>query len=225
MKRGTKQEKLEKQRKVFFLMGLSVALILVLAAFEWKTYDYSLPDIYRTNIGWEDEDLPEVTQHKKPELPIPKVEPVAAIKEVDNEQEVAELELFNPEMNQEEAIPEFIYTPPEEPEEGQGVDFVMIPEVMPEFPGGDIALIKYLGSKIYYTQMAKEANIQGTVFVDFIVEKDGSISSVKIRRGIGGGLDEIALEAVKGMPIWSPGKQRGRAVRVPMVVPIKFRLQ
>ena len=138
---------------------------------------------------------------------------------------MAEVELFDPEADQNDAVPEFIYTPPEEPEEGQGIDFVRLPEIRPEFPGGDIALIKYLGSKIYYTQMAKEAGIQGTVFVEFVVEKDGSISSVSIKRGIGGGLDEIALTAVSGMPLWSPGKQRGIPVRVPMIVPIKFKLQ
>ena len=73
--------------------------------------------------------------------------------------------------------------------------------------------------------MAREAFIQGTVFVEFIVEKDGSVSTVELKRGLDGGLDEIAIEAVRSMPDWIPGKQRGVPVRVRQVVPFKFKLQ
>lgn len=96
---------------------------------------------------------------------------------------------------------------------------------MPEYPGGQGALLQYLGSSVRYTQMAKEANIQGTIYVSFVIEKDGTVSNVAILRGLGAGLDEIALEAVRNMLDWSPGKQRGVPVRVEMNVPFKFRLQ
>jgi TonB family protein len=97
-------------------------------------------------------------------------------------------------------------------------------EVMPEYPGGIDAMIKYLSTNIKYPEEAKTKGITGTVFVNYIVEKDGQISNVKIMRGIGGGCDEEAWRVVKDMPKWSPGKQRGENVRVMFNLPIKFSL-
>ena len=98
MKRGTKQEKLEKQRRTFFLIGLIIALGLSFAAFEWKTYDYSLSDLIKVDFAWVDEEFVEPTQHKKPNVPLPVVKPVVSIKEVDNEAMVDEdIEFFDPE--------------------------------------------------------------------------------------------------------------------------------
>jgi periplasmic protein TonB len=100
-----------------------------------------------------------------------------------------------------------------------------IVEEMPGFPGGDEELFKYLGKSIKYPAMAKDANIQGTVYVTFVVKEDGSISNVQILRGIGGGCDEEAKRVVESMPKWKPGKQRGKAVRVQFNLPIKFILR
>ncbi len=98
-------------------------------------------------------------------------------------------------------------------------------EKMPKFPGGVPALMKYLGSHIKYPAEARKAKIQGRVFVNFIVEKDGSISHVKILRGIGYGCDKEAVKAVKNMPRWIPGQQKGKPVRVEYNLPIKFSLE
>lgn len=98
-------------------------------------------------------------------------------------------------------------------------------EQQPEFPGGDAERMKFLQSKYNYPTMAREAGIQGTVYVTFVVEKNGKISNVKILRGIGGGCDEEAIRLVKSMPDWKPGKQNGQAVRVQFNMPIKFTLQ
>jgi len=98
-------------------------------------------------------------------------------------------------------------------------------EESPSFSGGEEARIKFLQQNISYPQVAKEAGIQGTVFVTFVVEVDGSVSDVKVLRGIGGGCDEEAIRVVRSMPKWSPGKQRGRPVRVQFNMPIKFILQ
>ena len=98
-------------------------------------------------------------------------------------------------------------------------------EVMPEFPGGMEGLIEYLSSNINYPAQAKEEGIEGKVFVNFVVEKDGSIGETKIRRGIGGGCDEEAIRVVNEMPSWTPGLQRDKPVRVSYNLPISFKLE
>jgi TonB family protein len=102
--------------------------------------------------------------------------------------------------------------------------FVVV-EDMPEFPGGQDGLVKYLVSNIKYPQEAKSKGIMGTVYVTFVVETDGTITNAKILRGIGGGCDEEAQRVVSGMPKWTPGKQRGENVRVQFNLPIKFALE
>lgn len=97
-------------------------------------------------------------------------------------------------------------------------------EVMPEYPGGENEMMKFLAENIKYPTAAKENGISGKVFITFVVEKNGLITDVKILRGIGGGCDEEAIKVIKLMPKWKPGTQRGQAVRVQYNVPIKFTL-
>ena len=101
----------------------------------------------------------------------------------------------------------------------------MVVEKMPEFPGGVKKLLNYLATNIKYPAEARKAGVQGRVFVNFIVEKDGSISHVKIVKGIGYGCDKEAIKAVENMPRWIPGYQRGEPVRVSYNLPVKFTLQ
>lgn len=102
--------------------------------------------------------------------------------------------------------------------------FVVV-ENPPTFPGGDDARIKFMVENIKYPQEAREKGIQGTVFVTYVVEKDGTITNVKVLRGIGGGCDEEAVRVIESMPRWIPGKQRGEAVRVQFNMPVRFALQ
>ena len=97
-------------------------------------------------------------------------------------------------------------------------------ENMPEYPGGDEARMKFLANNIKYPKEAREAGIQGVVYMTFVVEKDGSITGAKIMRGIGGGCDEEAIQVVSAMPKWKPGTQRGKPVRVQFNLPIRFTL-
>jgi len=101
----------------------------------------------------------------------------------------------------------------------------MVVEKMPEYPGGVKALMQYLATHIKYPAEARKAGVQGRVFVNFIVEKDGSISHVKVLKGIGYGCDKEAVKAVKNMPRWIPGQQKGKPVRVSYNLPVKFSLQ
>lgn len=112
-----------------------------------------------------------------------------------------------------------------EPYSPQGPDEVFsVVEVMPEFPGGQKALTGFITKNLKYPEQAVEEGIEGTVFVTFVVEKDGKISGVRVLRGIGGGCSEEALRVVKSMPNWTPGTQRGLAVRVQYNLPIRFKL-
>ena len=106
-------------------------------------------------------------------------------------------------------------------------DIVDHADVMPEFPGGQNAMQQYLARNIKYPQMEKESNIQGTVFVRFVVERDGSVKEAKILREPNGGkgLSKEALRVVKSMPRWKPARQGGRPVRCYMTIPVKFKLQ
>ncbi|NLJ06297.1 MAG: energy transducer TonB [Sphingobacteriales bacterium] len=100
----------------------------------------------------------------------------------------------------------------------------MVVEKMPEFPGGEKALSDYLKKEIKYPQSAIKDKIQGLVIVSFIVETDGSVSSVNVLKGVSEELDNEAVRVVKAMPKWTPGYQKGKAVRVMLNLPIRFQL-
>ena len=111
-----------------------------------------------------------------------------------------------------------------EPEQKEEEVFVVVEE-MPEFPGGVTALRKYLAESVKYPVIAQENGIQGKVYVNFVVNKDGSVSNAKVARGVDPSLDQEALRVVSTLPKWKPGKQRGQPVRVSYTVPINFQLQ
>ena len=98
-------------------------------------------------------------------------------------------------------------------------------EDMPEFPGGEQAMMDFVAKNVQYPKEAMEKEISGRVLVGFIVEKDGSISETEVVKGIGGGCDEEAVRVVKAMPKWKPGKQKGKPVRVHFMLPLTFKLQ
>jgi len=98
-------------------------------------------------------------------------------------------------------------------------------EEMPQFPGGQAALLEYLAKNIKYPVVAEENGVQGRVIVTFVVERDGSITDVKVVKSVDPSLDKEAARVVKSMPKWQPGKQNGSAVRVKYTVPVTFRLQ
>lgn len=111
-------------------------------------------------------------------------------------------------------------------EETPESEVFMIVETAPAFKDGEAAMMEFFRTNLRYPDMAKQSNITGKVMVEFVVNKDGSVSDVKVIRGVGGGCDEEAIRLVKlTSGKWNPGKQRGRAVRVKMVLPIEFRLK
>lgn len=104
-------------------------------------------------------------------------------------------------------------------------DILQYAEEMPEFQGGTQALMDYLKANVKYPVSAKELGIQGTVYIGFVVFKDGTLGNIKIRRGVSYDLDNEAKRVIKTMPNWKPGKNNGKIVNCEMTLPIKFRLE
>jgi protein TonB len=206
---------LEKKKGLFFQIGLVVTLIVVLVAFEWKSYekvDYNLGQLNLDDL--EEEIIPITKQEIKPPPPPPP--PPEVIEIVEDEVELEdELEIEDTESDEDIAI---------EIEEESDDEFFMVVENMPVFPGGDLGLMKYIQRNVKYPPIAKEYNITGKVYVSFIVDKSGSVTNVKIVRGVDKNLDSEALRVVKSLPKYKPGKQRGKAVRVMFTIPINFTL-
>lgn len=100
-----------------------------------------------------------------------------------------------------------------------------IAEVMPSFPGGQDKMMAFISKNVLYPELAREMGIEGTVYLRFVVEADGRITSIKVMRGVHKLLDDEAMRVIKAMPQWEPGTQRGKAVRTQMTIPVKFRLQ
>ena len=206
---------LERKRGLFLQIGLVLALLIVLAAFEYKSYEkveYNLGSLNLDDL--EEEIIPITKQELKPPPPPPP--PPEVIEIVEDEVEIEnEIEIEDTESDEDEAI---------EIEEEDDEEFFMVVENMPEFPGGDLGLMKYIQKKIKYPPIAKEYNITGKVYISFIVDKKGSVINVKVVRGVDKNLDAEAVRVIKSLPKYKPGKQRGKAVRVMFTVPINFTL-
>ena len=205
---------LENKKAMFFQIGLAITLIVVLIAFEWKSYDKSNYYFGDLNIDdMEEEIIPITRQEVKPPPPPPP--PPEIIEIVEDEVEIEkELEIEETETDEDEIV---------EIEEDDE-EFFMVVENMPEFPGGDLGLMKFIQKNVKYPAIAKEYNITGKVYVSFIVDKLGKVTNVKIVRGVDKNLDAEALRVVSLLPKYKPGKQRGKSVRVMFTIPINFTL-
>lgn len=220
---------LESKKGVYFQLGLVFALALVFAAFEWKSYD----SVASSGMGGAKmmdipEELIQITQQNTPPPPPAPAPPSLVINIVDNNAQINDDIVINAEADENTQVEEYkapvAVAKVVEEEAVEEQQIFMVVENAPAFPGGDEARMKFLVENIKYPQMARESGIQGTVYVTFVVERSGSVTDVKILRGIGGGCDEEAIRVVQSMPKWAPGKQRGKPVRVQFNMPIKFTL-
>lgn len=222
---------LEKRKGLYFEIGLVVILAACLCAFSIKSYDKG--ESFAGNQGPVEEidEMDEIQNTDVEETPPPPPPPAPEEPELNMDQiEVVE---DNVDIKQEIEIKEFdevqntqiaeVKIEDDEEEEEQKIFTVV--ENDPEFPGGMEALYKYLGENIKYPQLARDNGITGKVYVTFVVERDGSIANPKILRDIGGGCGAEAIRVVKAMPKWTPGKQRGKAVRVQFNLPVNFNLK
>ncbi len=215
---------LERKKPIYLQVGLVLALSLSLFAFEYKSYDKVEEEAATvTQAEVIEEVVMQTKQEVKPETPPPAQAQTTLLTIVDNSVQVTndvEIDAGDQgEANKEVAYQEVAQETAVEAEEAQIFSVV---EESPSYPGGDQARMTYLKDNLKYPQLARESNIDGTVYIEFVVERDGSISKPTIKRDIGGGCGEEALRVVKAMPKWAPGKQRGKPVRTQFVLPIKF---
>ena len=212
---------LEKRKGLLFQVGLVFALALVLVSFEWAIFDRTNSDLGSLNFDIEEEEMIPLTQQAPPPPPPPPPQ-TTVIDIVEDDEEIEdELELEDTEMDEDTEIE---IQEIEEEEEYVEPEIFTIVEENAEFPGGEAAMNKFLGENLKYPKMAQDAGIQGIVYVTFVVEPSGVITNIKILRGLGGGCDDAAVNAIKKMPKWNAGKQRGKAVRVQFNLPVRFRL-
>lgn len=224
---------LRRNSGLYFVLGLALVMALVYVALEWKTYD----EVNNYDISMDveellDEEVPMTEQIKTPPPPPPPAAP-EVIEVVEDEEEVEETIIESTETSQEEEIIEVDDVVVEEVVEDIDVPFAVIEDV-PVFPGCEGASDKracfnemmqqHIRKNFRYPEIAQEMGIQGRVSVMFTIQKDGSIGNIRLR-GPDKNLEAEARRIIEELPKMTPGKQRGRAVRVPFSIPIMFKLQ
>ncbi len=215
-----KKKWIQTHHPLFLSIGLCISLLFVNAAFIWET-EKTKPILEYSELQGNTNEVMDIPISKQPPPPPPKkMVELFVIKEVE-EEVMDEIEInLDVEISEESEIEEVVY---EEVVEEERVDEVFsIVESMPSPYGGISAFYDYVNENINYPKPALRMEISGRVFVKFIVEKDGSISGINVVKGIGAGCDQEAIRVLSQAPKWEPGKQRGRPVRVSMILPIAF---
>ena len=231
-----KKADLEGTKSTGLLIGYIVALAAMFACFEYTTRTYAETDVVYSTVAYvsEEEVIP-ITQPIFTAAPPPPAETpaVAEILDiVDNNTDIEEEKIETSEDTHEaqsgpsvQAAGPPMAAPGPAVEDGDENDIFEVVEQNPSFPGGEAELMKWLHKNLKYPPVAQENGIQGKVYIQFVVNKDGSIVDPKIIRSADASLDKEAMRVVQAMPKWTPGKQRGKAVRVRFTLPVTFRLQ
>ena len=225
----SKKANLENKKLLFIEVGLCFSLFVTLAAFQWGTRDANVSVLEEETQMIEEEEIIPITQETPPPPPeTPKI-PVLSdqIDIIDDDIKVDD-DLF---MNLEDdanlgvEIGDYIEEVQEEVIEEEAIPFQLV-ETRPSVNGGDAnEFSKWVNSRLEYPEIAKENGVQGRVTLQFTVEKDGSVTNVKVVRGVDPSLDKEAVKVVSSSPKWTPGKQRDRAVRVTYTFPVIFQLR
>lgn len=214
---------LESSKSLFRQMGLLLSLGFLFIAFEYTKTEIETVEVNLVEeIVMEEEAIPITRQETPPPPPPPPPAFTEVLNIVDDNVELDdELELDDMEMDEDQDVEIMDFEEEEEVDDNQ--IFVAV-EKMPNFPGGQLALMKYLQKNLKYPRVAQENGIQGRVYVNFVVGKKGEISKIKIVKGVDKSLDQEAMRVVQNMPQWEPGEQMGKAVNVSCNVPINFNL-
>ncbi|MFO7923531.1 MAG: energy transducer TonB [Bacteroidales bacterium] len=219
---------LEKRKGLFLQIGLVTVLALILIAFEWTSREVGTSSLGElSDVVMEEEIIP-ITRPEEvqppPPPPPPQVTEVLNIVEDDVDIE-DDLFIDDVEARADTRI-EFSEMVMEDEEEAEEEEIFFIVEDMPDFQGGgQDAFRKYIAENLRYPQIAAENGIQGRVFVQFVVNANGEVSDATVVRGVDPSLDREAIRVVMSSPKWTPGRQRGEAVRVAFTFPINFVLQ
>lgn len=219
----TDKADLTKKSSLFFSIGLLFTMSLMLWQFERKTYEESIADLTNKTTNTFEE-MMEVPPTEQPPPPAPVVQQPQIVEVPDEEEIKEDLNIkFDVEVTEDTKVEAVQVV--EAPVEKENVDEIFnVVEESAAPKGGMQAFYKYVSEKLKYPAQARRMGTEGKVFVEFVVNRDGSIVDVKVVRGIGAGCDEEAIRVVQSAPSWSPGKQRGKPVRQKMVIPINFRL-
>lgn len=212
---------LKNYRSLIFGLSFLITLSFVITAFEWKTYGDGRIVIRESDFGDVDPliKIPntEIPQPKKPVQIVPKLIEVPDDEEI--KKEVDNILDANPDNP---VVPIKINITPPEPEDKP--DIFDVVEETAEPIGGVGAFYSYISDKMKYPSQARRIGVEGRVFVQFVINVDGSLTDIKVIKGIGAGCDEEAIRVLQSAPPWKPGKQRGVPVRQRMVIPITFKL-
>lgn len=221
---------LERRKFIFLEIGLILSLAICYIAFEWKSEEISTSSLGElTSQDMFEEEIINTQQETPPEQPEPEQpEPEAVIEElivVDDDKVVENLNIDSEADEKTKTNINIVQTTfnVETEEEVEPISFAVVEE-KPTFPGGESELLKFIAENTKYPEIAKENGIQGRVFVQFVIDKNGNVTNVTIARGVDPYLDAEAIRVVKMLPRWTPGKQRGKPVPVTFVVPINFKL-
>jgi len=216
----TEKADLAKKTALFFSIGLLSTMSLVLVAFEWKSYDEQL-DLLKNKSTNTFEEMLEVPPTEQPPPPAPVIQQPQIVEVPDEEEIKEDLNIkFDVEVTEDTKVE--AVTVVEEKEEVDDIFSVVEETATPK--GGMPAFYKYISEKMKYPAQARRMGVEGKVFVQFVIGKDGSINDVKVIKGIGAGCDEEAARIIQASPAWNPGKQRGKAVRQRYTLPIVFKL-
>lgn len=220
----TEHADLDKKEVFFFSISLFVTMVLVSFAFEWKQYDKPIVELVTRNSNTFEEmiDVPATDIPPTPEVVVQQPRLVEVPDEQQIEQEIKFV--FDVEVTEETKIQEVEFVEAPKVMEEETEEIFTIVEENAEPKGGLAAFYQYVGSQIKYPAQARRMRVEGRVFVEFVIGKDGKISDVVAVKGIGAGCDEEAVRIIQGAPPWKPGKQRGKPVRQRMVLPIVFKL-
>ncbi len=223
-----RQELSVKRSRLFFTIGLCISILVCIAAFEWDFIDTNTVLEFNEEHNALNEFIAEVPKTKQLPPKLPEVIKQPIIKEVPDEILIEEIEIdMDTEVDDEtkvDVIDYSIFDFPEQEEEVAEEIFTIV-EVRPEPEGGIGSFYQHVKNNLKYPRSAMRQNIQGRVYVKFVVEKDGTLTDTQVLKGIGGGCDEEAVRVVQRAPKWIPGKQRGTPVRVYMTLPINFVLR
>ena len=219
---------LENKKLLFVEIGLIISLLIVYVAFEWTSKETNLTMLEdNTEILVEEEIISTNMETPPPPPAAPKI-PVLSdqIDIVDDEIELEDDMFMNLEDDASLGVEIMDYVEVEEEEvEEEAIPFMLVEE-KPSFNGGDAnQFSKWVNSRLVYPEIAKENGVQGRVFLQFTVEKDGSVTKVRVLRGVDPSLDKEAVRVVSMSPKWKPGKQRDRAVPVTYTFPVIFQLR
>lgn len=234
VKKNPKQD-LENYRMLFVQIGLVFALVITIIAIEWKTYEEVVADLGELKVEVDDEVIPITQRTAAPPPPPPPPPPPEVIEVVEDDVELEEeLEIEVTETDETEEV-EVIEM---EQEVSNEVLNFMVVENKPVFPGCEDAgneaekfqclqleIQKFIARNFKFPEMARQMGIQGKVYINFEISKDGSVKNVQVVRGVDELLDEEAIRVIKQLPKFTPAKQRGKPVRVQYTVPINARLQ